>query len=72
MTVETTFDSTKQSLQDILKDIKSGKIQLPDFQRSWVWDDNHVKSLLASGNKRGLSPITRGAWEPGGRRVELI
>ena len=48
MTAETTFDSTKQSLQDILKDIKSGKIQLPDFQRSWVWDDNHVKSLLAS------------------------
>jgi len=45
---ETTFDSTKQSLQDILKDIKSGKTQLPDFQRSWVWDDNHVKSLLAS------------------------
>jgi len=45
---ETTFDSTKQSLQDTLKDIKSGKTQLPDFQRSWVWDDNHVKSLLAS------------------------
>ncbi len=48
MAAETTFDSTKQSLQDILKDIKSGKTQLPDFQRSWVWDDNHVKSLLAS------------------------
>jgi hypothetical protein len=48
LTAETTFDSTKQSLQDILKDIKAGKTQLPDFQRSWVWDDNHVKSLLAS------------------------
>jgi len=48
LAAETTFDSTKQSLQDILKDIKSGKTQLPDFQRSWVWDDNHVKSLLAS------------------------
>jgi hypothetical protein len=48
LATETTFDSTKQSLQDILKDIKSGKTQLPDFQRSWVWDDNHVKSLLAS------------------------
>ncbi|RJR29737.1 MAG: DUF262 domain-containing protein [Desulfobacteraceae bacterium] len=44
----TTFDSTKQSLQDLLKEIKSGKIQLPDFQRGWIWDDNHVKSLLAS------------------------
>src|SRR5699024_5492571 len=20
----------------------------PDFQRGWVWDDNHIKSLLAS------------------------
>jgi len=48
VTKETTFDSTKQSLQDILRDIESGKTQLPDFQRGWVWDDNHIKSLLAS------------------------
>ena len=48
MAAETTFDSIKQPLQDTLKDIKSGKTHLPDFQRSWVWDDNHVKSLLAS------------------------
>ena len=48
MSAGTTFDSTKQSLQDLLKEIKAGKIQLPDFQRGWVWDDNHVKSLLAS------------------------
>jgi hypothetical protein len=48
LTDGTTFDSTKESLQDILKDIRSGKIQLPDFQRGWIWDDNHVKSLLAS------------------------
>jgi len=43
-----TFDSTKQALQDILGEINTGKTQLPDFQRGWVWDDNHVKSLLAS------------------------
>ncbi len=30
------------------KDIKSGKIQLPDFQRGWVWDDDHIKDLLVS------------------------
>jgi hypothetical protein len=48
MYITTTFDSTKESLTDILRDIKSGKIQLPDFQRGWVWDDDHVKSLLAS------------------------
>lgn len=43
-----TFDSTKQSLPDILRDVTTGKIQLPDFQRGWVWDDNHVRSLLIS------------------------
>lgn len=44
----TTFDSTKAALSDILRGIKDGKVQLPDFQRGWVWDDDHIKSLLAS------------------------
>lgn len=44
----TTFDSTKLPLKDLLKDIVDGKIQLPDFQRGWVWDDEHVRSLLVS------------------------
>jgi hypothetical protein len=43
-----TFDSTKRSLPDILSDIVKGKIQLPDFQRGWVWDDDHIRSLLVS------------------------
>lgn len=43
-----TFDSTKRLLPDILVDIVKGKIQLPDFQRGWVWDDEHVRSLLLS------------------------
>lgn len=44
----TTFDSTKESLQDLLRDIKDAKTQLPDFQRGWVWDDEHIRSLIAS------------------------
>lgn len=44
----TTFDSTKESLLDMLRGIRDGKTQLPDFQRGWVWDDLHVRSLLAS------------------------
>ncbi len=44
----TTFDSTKESLHDILNGINSGKTQLPDFQRGWIWDDDHIRSLLAS------------------------
>jgi hypothetical protein len=47
MTVST-FDTTKTSLQDLLKNIDSGKLQLPDFQRGWVWDDDRIRSLLAS------------------------
>jgi len=42
------FDSTKQDLYDILKDVDSGKIQLPDFQRGWVWDDDRIKGIIAS------------------------
>uniref|UniRef100_A0A7V2ZKI7 DUF262 domain-containing protein n=1 Tax=Ignavibacterium album TaxID=591197 RepID=A0A7V2ZKI7_9BACT len=43
-----TFDSTKSRLYDILKDVAEGKIQLPDFQRGWIWDDYRIKGLLAS------------------------
>lgn len=42
------FDSTKRSLDEVLKDVVKAKIQLPDFQRGWVWDDSHVRSLLVS------------------------
>ncbi|MEI8272995.1 MAG: DUF262 domain-containing protein [Paludibacter sp.] len=42
------FDSTKRNLYEILKDVQKGKIQLPDFQRGWVWDDNRIKGILAS------------------------
>lgn len=43
-----TFDSTKTRLSDLLRNISEGKIQLPDFQRGWVWDDEHIRSLLTS------------------------
>lgn len=42
------FDSTKTSLKEILKQVHDGKIQLPDFQRGWIWDDNRIKGLIAS------------------------
>lgn len=43
-----TFDSTKSKLYDILKEVSEAKIQLPDFQRGWIWDDFRIKGLLAS------------------------
>ena len=42
------FDSTKTPLHDLLARAKAGKLQLPDFQRNWVWDDDRIRSLLAS------------------------
>jgi hypothetical protein len=43
-----TFDSTKTLLSDLLAKVVKGKLQLPDFQRGWVWDDEHIQSLLVS------------------------
>lgn len=42
------FKTAEPALKDVLDDIAKGSIQLPDFQRGWVWDDNHIKSLIAS------------------------
>ena len=42
------FDSPDYDLDEILKDVSTGKIQLPDFQREWKWDDDRIASLLAS------------------------
>jgi hypothetical protein len=43
-----TFDSTKTPLSDLLSRVVKGKLQLPDFQRGWVWDDENIQSLLVS------------------------
>lgn len=44
----TTFRTDQPLLKDLLDQIERGHIQLPDFQRGWVWDDNHIRSLIAS------------------------
>lgn len=35
-------------LHELLRDCHTGRLQLPDFQRSWVWDEDRIKSLIAS------------------------
>lgn len=40
--------SNNQAIVDILRGIDEGRIQLPDFQRGWVWDDNRIRALIAS------------------------
>lgn len=43
-----TFESGDIPLADLLNQAHQGILQLPDFQRGWVWDDDHIVSLLAS------------------------
>ena len=35
-------------LADLVKRIHGGELQIPDFQRNWVWSDEQIKSLLES------------------------
>lgn len=42
------FDSPDYDLDELLKDVASGDIQLPDFQRPWKWDDDRIRSLIES------------------------
>lgn len=46
------MQTNDKPLVDLMRDIHEGRIQLPDFQRGWIWDDNRIRGLIAS--------ITRG------------
>ena len=46
--IQRTFRTEEPSLKELLDLIQKGKLQLPDFQRGWVWDDLHIRSLIAS------------------------
>jgi hypothetical protein len=43
-----TFGIEKEFLHDLLREVRDGQIELPEFQRGWVWPDRHIASLLAS------------------------
>lgn len=40
--------SNDTNLSELLKTVGNGKSQLPDFQRSWVWDDTRICKLIES------------------------
>ena len=46
------FQTNPINLGELLRDVQNGKIQLPDFQRGWVWDDDRIRGLLASISRR--------------------
>lgn len=43
-----TFKTNPYGLHELLLNCHKGTLQLPDFQRSWVWDEDRIKSLIAS------------------------
>src|SRR6476620_4284827 len=45
---KTTFKTNPVGLESLLRQCGGGKIQLPDFQRSWVWAEDRIQSLIAS------------------------
>ena len=40
--------SLDTNLSQLLQEVASGKMQLPEFQRSWTWDDNRIQGIIAS------------------------
>ena len=42
------FTTNPIGLNTLLQQVQNGYIQLPDFQRGWVWDDDRICGLLAS------------------------
>lgn len=39
---------TSPALSEVLNNAHRGRIQLPDFQRGWTWDNERIVSLLAT------------------------
>ena len=46
--IGSTFRTDEPHLHELLEEVHKGQIQLPDFQRGWVWDDDHIRALIAS------------------------
>lgn len=43
-----TFKTNPVLLEELLRNSQRGGIKLPDFQRSWVWDEERIRSLVSS------------------------
>ncbi|MFP4622204.1 MAG: DUF262 domain-containing protein [Bacteroidales bacterium] len=42
------FYTAKEDLNELLKNVDKGELQLPEFQRDFVWNDEDVRNLIAS------------------------
>ena len=82
------FKTNPVSLKQLLSAVDGGTLQLPDFQRGWVWDDDRIRGLLASvsrgfpvgaimtleagGEIRLKSRMIEGAEEKAGKRPDAF
>ena len=62
--------TTNRSLTSLLLYIKQGNIQVPQFQRGFVWDRDNVKNLFDSINK-GYPVGTVFLWKPSDKSNSL-
>ena len=37
-----------RQLEEVLEATVKGEIQIPDFQRGWIWDDDRIRSLFST------------------------
>ena len=65
-----TFQTNPYDLYKLLEECQSGVLQLPDFQRSWVWDEDRIRSLLASISRASLSANV--SETIGGREITIV
>lgn len=63
MTQRLSIRTTNRSLTSLLQYIKQGNIQVPQFQRGFIWDRDNVKRLFDSINK-GYPVGTIFLWKP--------
>ena len=42
------FETNPVDLRELIAKAQAGLIQLPDFQRGWVWDDERIAALLVT------------------------
>ncbi|OFT21606.1 DUF262 domain-containing protein [Dermabacter sp. HMSC08H10] len=66
----TTFQIPVYSVVDLLAQAADGRLQLPDFQRQYRWDDERIRSLIVTilrGHPMGVIM----ALETGGENVRF-
>lgn len=40
------MQTNDRQITELMKLIDLGRVQLPDFQRGWIWEDHRIKALI--------------------------